>query len=361
METLRLALALAATANLEPRERAALAAVSPGELADDLEDNAAGLCARLGHPVGPVDWRAVDRQLARAEKAGATGITQWDRAYPPRLAEIPDAPPLLFVRGDPAHLARPGLAVVGTRAPSARGVAFASRLARAMVGADASVVSGLARGIDTAAHRGALAAGGTTVAVLGTGVDVVYPPENAALMDEIAARGCVVSEQWCGTPGAAWVFPRRNRIISGLCEAVVVVEGSVRSGALITARWALEQGRDVGAVPGFPGDFRSAGPNQLLRDGAFLVEDAVDVLLSVSALGIRAGRHAAPEEAAREPSRSADDERVLALVASDADVDEIASTAGMDVGRVQEILSRLEIDGAVTRDGLGRFVRTPRG
>jgi DNA processing protein len=218
-------------------------------------------------------------------------------------------------------------------------------------------VSGLARGIDTAAHRGALDGRGGTVAVLGTGVDVVYPPENVDLMDRIVADGCVVSEQWCGTIAAPHVFPRRNRIISGMSEGVVVVEGGIKSGALITARWALEQGREVGAVPGFPGDFRSAGPNSLIKDGAFVVESAADVVANVARLGIAApgapcSRTSTPPNALDEASR-----RVYDLVARDAGADDVARASGLDVGRVTEILSRLEIEGLVVRGASGRFAR----
>jgi DNA processing protein len=157
----------------------------------------------------------------------------------------------------------------------------------------------------------------------------------------------------------AFVFPRRNRIISALSEGVVVVEGGVRSGALITARWAAEQGRDVGAVPGFPGDFRSAGPNHLLKSGAFLVEDATDVFANLPRLGV--GQAPAPLEATanvRTSSLDAEARRVYALVTRDVDADEVARASGLDAGRVQEILARLEIEGLLTRDDGGRFART---
>ncbi len=360
METFRTALAVLCTENILPRDWDALAAVGAPEVDADLRAGGSWLGALLGRPVGPTDWARVDEQLERAARAGATGVTIWDAAYPERLRPVPYAPPLLFVRGRIEALSASLLAVVGTRAPSAAGTSFAHRLARAMVSGGAGVASGLARGIDTAAHRGALAGRGCTVAVLGTGVDVVYPRENAGLMEVIAETGCVVSEQFCGTPGAAHVFPKRNRIISGLSHAVVVVEGGVKSGALITARWALEQGRDIGAVPGFPGDFRSAGPNQLLRDGAFLVEGVEDVLANVPAL--RGSAHAVSQDPAS-PVRTQPDgdaARVLAMLSNAASVDEVAEGAGLDAARVQEILSRLEIDGHAVRDGLGRFVRTPR-
>jgi DNA processing protein len=352
METVRLALTLWLARDVTPRDWGALRAVSSGELAEEWKHDR--LRTRLGRRVTPPAAGDIDRELERAARANARVLTVWDADYPPRLREVPDAPPVLFARGAVGCLATPSLAVVGTRAPSARGIAFAAMLGRAVAGSGVTVVSGLARGIDTAAHRGALDAAGTTVAVLGTGIDVVYPPENGALMERIAASGCVVSEQPCGTRGFASVFPRRNRIISGLSEGVVVVEGGVRSGALITARWALEQGRDVGAVPGFPGDFRSAGPNGLLRAGAFVVEDAVDIFLSIPALRVPATPAPAPE---RDETPDTDEGRILTLVGSDADVDEIATASGLHAGRVREILTRLEIEGRVTRDGLGRYLR----
>ncbi len=356
METGRLAVALLLAEEVTPRDWARLGAASPHDIESEWIDDA--LRARLGKCVDAPDDAAVDAQMERAAHAGARVLTPWDADYPARLRGVPDAPPVLFVRGDASLLGGPALAVVGTRTPSARGTAFAATLATAVAASGVTVVSGLARGIDTAAHRGALAAPGTTVAVLGTGIDVVYPRENDRLMEHVAAAGCVVSEQLCGTHATSYAFPRRNRIISGLSEGVVVVEGGARSGALITARWAIEQGREVGAVPGFPGDFRSAGPNRLLREGAFLVEDAVDVFLSVPALRVTATMNA-PRDAAPEDGAGRDEARVLGLVANDADVDDIAASSGLDVGRVQEILVRLEIEGRVTRDGLGRYVRTP--
>jgi len=361
METMRTALAVLCTPDITAGDWAQLAALDPAEVLADLRANGPALSGLLGKRVGPTDWARVDAQLELAARACATAVTLWDASYPPRLKMLPFAPPLLFARGRVEALAAPMLAVVGTRAPSAAGTAFARRLAQAVTASGIGVASGLARGIDTAAHRGALAGGGGTVAVLGTGVDVAYPRENAALLETIADCGCVVSEQLCGTQATPHVFPRRNRIISGLSEAVVVVEGGPRSGALITARWALDQGREVGAVPGFPGDFRSAGPNRLLREGAFLVEDAVDVLNNVTALGAVAGAWSPGRGQERERvDADADHARVLAALSAGAGVDEVAAAVGLDAQRVQEILSRLEIDGYVVRDGGGRFVRTPR-
>ena len=211
-------------------------------------------------------------------------LTKADPAYPELLRSLADAPPALALRGDPELLDRPAVAVVGSRNASANGCAFARRLARELAAAGVVVVSGLARGIDTAAHEGALAADGATVAVIATGVDIAYPPENAALMARIAAEGAVVSERPLGAVARAKDFPRRNRVIAGLSLGVVVVEAAPASGSLITARLALDYGREVMAVPGSPQDPRHRGTNQLLRDGAHLVESAADVLAILAPL-----------------------------------------------------------------------------
>jgi DNA processing protein len=306
-----------------------------------------------------VNWGAFDDQLARAAACGARIVSRWDASYPWRLRHLASPPPILFVRGGVERLQEAALAIVGTRTPSAAGMEFATRLARAVAAQDVVIVSGLARGIDTAAHHGALAAAeGVTVAVLGTGVDVVYPSENEALCARAMERGAVVSEQPCGTIGAPYLFPRRNRIISGLSEGVVVVEGGVKSGALITARWALEQGREVGAVPGFPGDFRSAGPNYLIKQGAFVVEDATDVFANVAGLGVGWAKPGAPRASARATDAlDTEARRVYDLVSRDVDADDVARASGLEVGRVQEILARLEIEGLLARGEGGRFAR----
>jgi DNA processing protein len=365
VELNHIALALSMTRNVVPGDWARLAEseVTPREIWDLLQSvsGLAELGARLGHALGPIDWSAFYEQINRVERCNAHVVSRWDAEYPRRLRAASAPPPILFVRGDTAWLQQRAVAIVGTRAPSAAGTAFAFRLARAIAARGVVVVSGLARGIDTAAHDGALdsARAGSTIAVLGTGVDVVYPAENASLMERVIAGGCVVSEQWCGTPGAAHVFPRRNRIISGLSEGVVVVEGGVKSGALITARWALDQGREVGAVPGFPGDFRSAGPNKLLREGAFVVEDVEDVFVNLPRLGIPfAKSDAASSRDVGIDALDAEARRVYDLLSHDADPDDVARGAGLGVARVQEILTRLEIEGWVVRSDSGRFARS---
>ncbi len=225
-------------------------------------------------------------------------LLAWDQpGYPPPLAEIADPPPLLTVLGDPAILSLPAVAIVGARNASAHGRMIARTLAKELAEAGLVVVSGLARGIDTAAHEGVIAAGGRTVAVIASGVDVAYPPENQGLMAEIAATGAVVSERPLGAAPQARHFPRRNRVIAGLSQGVVVVEAAPQSGSLITARLAAEQGREVMAVPGSPMDPRHRGTNRLLRDGATLVESAQDVC--AACLGVARPEHAGSDRPAR--------------------------------------------------------------
>lgn len=217
-----------------------------------------------------------EAELEAAERLGAVALHWGEAAYPAALAAIDDAPPVVYARGNPSLLTRPMVAMVGARNASINGRNLARRVAADLGRAAMVVVSGLARGIDTAAHEGALASG--TVAVLAGGVDVVYPPENQRLYDDVVAMGCVVAEMPPATQPQASHFPRRNRIISGLCLGVVVVEASLKSGSLITARLAADQGREVFAVPGHPADPRAAGPNDLIRHGATLTERADDVM-----------------------------------------------------------------------------------
>ena len=225
---------------------------------------------------------AAERELAAAERAGARLIATLEPGYPRWLAATEDAPPLLAVIGNASLLAKPMVAMVGARNASLNGRNFARKLAAELGRAGMVVASGMARGIDTAAHHGALASG--TVAVLAGGADVIYPPENDGLWREIVQTGAVISEMPVGTAPQASYFPRRNRIISGLSLGVVVVEANARSGSLITARFAADQGREVFAVPGSPMDPRAAGPNDLIRHGATLTESAEDVLAVLSDL-----------------------------------------------------------------------------
>lgn len=218
----------------------------------------------------------IDRELEAGEALGARLLCACEPGFPQALAALDPPPPLIWARGETALLDRPSVAVVGARVASAAGQRFARGLAAELGRAGLVVVSGMARGIDGAAHEGALPTG--TIAVLGGGVDDVYPPDHADLYARLVERGCVVSESAPGRTATARDFPRRNRIISGLSRAVVVVEAELRSGSLITARLAGEQGREVLAVPGSPLDPRSRGTNDLLRQGAAICEGADDVL-----------------------------------------------------------------------------------
>jgi DNA processing protein len=237
-----------------------------------------------GLPLPPVD--RIEAELAAGERIGARLIVLGDPEHPARLAALDPPPPVMWVRGDASLLGEDSVAIVGARIASAGGQRIARGLAQQLGEAGFVVVSGLARGIDAAAHGGSLSTG--TVAVLGGGVDDVYPPDNAALYGQIVEQGAVVSESPMGARAQARDFPRRNRIISGLSRGVIVVEAEIRSGSLITARLANEQGREVFAVPGSPLDPRAKGPNELLRQGAHICEGIDDVIRGLETLRILA-------------------------------------------------------------------------
>jgi DNA processing protein len=290
---------------------------------------------------------------------GLRAIAWGDEAYPPLLTVIPDPPPVLWVRGDVGALGRLAIAVVGSRAGSPYALSVAGKLAGDLASCGLVVVSGLARGVDSAAHRGALAAGGLTVAVFGCGADIVYPPEHRALACAVAAHGALVSELAPGTRPRARYFPLRNRIISALSRAVVVIEAGEKSGSLITARTALEQGRDVLAVPGNILNGRNRGGHALLRDGAKIVETADDILeeLGLSQAGRVDPGHQATASKAAGAGRS-DDPILACLTPGDAcDLDAIASQTGWSAARILPRLLELELQGIVKRAGGGRFVR----
>ncbi|MGB4100641.1 MAG: DNA-processing protein DprA [Alphaproteobacteria bacterium] len=235
------------------------------------------LAARGGRSkITPPSAAALERELAAHHKLGARLLASCEPDYPQSLAAIEDAPPFISLRGNPGLLTRPCVAIVGARNASLNGKKLTETIARDLGQAGMTVVSGLARGIDTAAHRSSLPTG--TVAVLAGGVDNIYPPENEALYQDIVATGCVIAEMPIGSEPRAQHFPRRNRIISGLSQTVLIVEAALQSGSLITARMALEQGRDVCAVPGSPLDPRATGTNNLIKQGATLVQCAADVI-----------------------------------------------------------------------------------
>jgi DNA processing protein len=263
--------------------------------------------------------------------------------YPPLLAEIADPPPCLWYRGDASLLRLMCVAVVGARAASQDGLAAARDIGAGLSRAGIVVVSGLARGIDSAAHRSALDSAGKTIAVLGTGIDRIYPPENASLFEEIAAKGLLITEFIPGASPEEWHFPRRNRIISGLSKAVVVVEAREKSGSLITARLAADQGRDVMAVPGTFVGGRNRGANALLRDGAKLVESAVDILQELGISGF---------------SLQASCGQAQATQVVEFTVDEVADQLKIPAGEALARLLEWELTGEVQRIGSGRFVRS---
>lgn len=232
----------------------------------------------------PFPLAAAEAEIAAARRAGARLVCFGDAAYPLALMEIADPPPLLWALGDTGLLNRPAIALVGARNASSLGLRMAKALARGLGEAGQVVASGLARGIDAAAHTAALSTG--TIAVMAGGVDAIYPAENAELAARVAESGLRLSEQPIGLEPQARHFPRRNRIVSGLARAVVVVEAAAKSGSLITARMALDQGREVMAVPGHPFDARASGCNMLIRDGATLVRGAEDVLAALGATAL---------------------------------------------------------------------------
>jgi DNA processing protein len=298
------------------------------------------------------------RELDSLHRIGARLIVSCEADFPTGLAALEAPPPLITVLGRGDILPREMIAVVGARNASALGRKFAAELAAGLGGAGLVVVSGLARGIDTAAHEGALGSG--TIAVLAGGVDDVYPPENARLYERIAQDGAVVSEMPVGQKPQAKHFPRRNRIISGLARGVVIVEAAEGSGSLITANFALEQGREVFAVPGSPLDPRAKGTNRLLRDGATLTERAEDVLDVLRPLIGRGFRE--PDENSRQwadDCHEGDDEtlrcRVKELLGPvPTSVDELVRQCGAPAGAVQSILLELELAGRLHRESGNR-------
>jgi len=298
-------------------------------------------------------WAEVDEELRRAGDLGADLVSIEEAHYPVALRFIHDPPPVLYVRGRIERADVESIAIVGSRSASPYGLESAERLAGGLAACGVTVVSGLAIGIDAAAHRGALAAGGRTIAVLGCGIDQVYPPRHRSLALEVAEAGALVSELRIGTPPEPHQFPRRNRIVAGLSLGVVVVEASDRSGSLITARQALEQGRDVLAVPGEIGLERTRGSNRLIRQGATLVESATDVL--ESALPWRLPTPPRDGIPGRE-ELSADAARLLGAFESVAEpVDRLIERSGLNTARALEILLELELAGRVRQHPGMRF------
>ena len=296
-----------------------------------------------------------EREIARVAALGARHLFLDDPDYPPLLRELDSAPPALIVRGDLRLTERPCVAMVGARNASAAGRRLARELAHGLGAQGICVTSGLARGIDTAAHGGAIARG--TIGVIASGIDVVFPPENTELQERVASEGLLVTEQPPGAEPLARQFPARNRIIAGLTLATVVVEAAPRSGSLITARLAAEAGREVMAVPGSPLDPRAQGCNLLIRDGATLVQSVDDILEMVRPIDLRAVR-AEPREYHAPPSQDVDDRaraRISGLLGPvPVAVDELVRQSGAAPAMVQGVLLELELAGRLERHAGGR-------
>jgi len=280
----------------------------------------------------------IEKTLQWAAQAGHALLTLADTEYPKQLLEIPDPPALLYVTGDVKLLSSSALAVVGSRNATPQGMKNAQSFARTLSEAGLAIVSGLALGVDSAAHRGGLEGRGSTIAVLGTGIDIVYPRRNQALAEEIASRGTLVSEFPLGAPPNAANFPRRNRLISGLARGCLVVEAALDSGSLITARLAAEQGREVLAIPGSIHSPLSKGCHALIKQGAKLVESAQDVLEEL-------GGARAPDPT---PSGSGASHDLLDKMGFDPlDIDELIARSGLTTEVVSAILLQLELEGKI--------------
>ncbi|MDJ0954603.1 MAG: DNA-processing protein DprA [Acidimicrobiia bacterium] len=292
-------------------------------------------------------------RVAELEAAGIDVLLRGDDGYPPALDELPDAPDLLFVRGKLPSA--PAVAVVGTRRCTSYGKSIATEYGRAVAAAGWPLVSGLARGIDGSAHAGTVAGGGVGVAVLGSGIDVMYPREHVDLARAlIEAGGGVISESPPGTPPEAWRFPPRNRIISGMAAVVIVVEATVKGGALITAEAALRHGRQVLAVPGDISRSSSAGCNLLIRDGAFPVHDREDL---VATLELVLGPAPQRPKKGVVHNLDAEERRLLGLIASGTtEADEILDQAAGAPHETLAALGRLELSGVIRSDGPGRYL-----
>jgi DNA processing protein len=333
------------------------AGIDPADLVGRRPDPSLGLPAPLAAALAAPDWTAVEGDLRWLESPGCHLVAQGDPLYPPLLCALPGRPLALFVRGDPGILSLPQVAVVGSRNPTEAGRRTARRLATELTSAGFLVSSGLATGIDGAAHEGALAAGGRTVAVLGTGPDLVYPARHRALAERIAASGALVSEFPPGTRPLPAHFPRRNRIVSGLSLGVVVVEASLKSGSLITARLAADQGREVFAVPGSIQNPLARGCHALIRQGATLVESADDVVAQLGPLLGHLALEAAPPGRGLGAVAGASEGLLGQLGFDGASVDELVERSGLPAAEVQSALVLLELGGWVSCDPGGRYSR----
>ena len=308
-----------------------------------------------GKPPRIADTASVEREIARVEKLGARYLFIDDMDYPPLLAELDNAPAVMTIRGDIGLFAHTSVAMVGARNASAAACRFARGLAVELGREGVVVVSGLARGLDTAAHQGSLATG--TIGVIASGIDIAFPPENRALQDQVAEQGLLIAEQPPGSEPLARNFPHRNRVIAGLATGTVVVEAAPRSGSLITARLAAEAGRDVMAVPGSPLEPRAQGCNLLIREGATLVQSAADILETIRPIDPRMVRAPASPFDGR-PGGEPDDAERRALIGLlgpvPVAIDELIRQSGLPAATVALILLELELAGRIERHAGGR-------
>jgi len=306
-------------------------------------------------PLTPAPLGEIEREYTALHKLGGQIITTSCRSYPAILKAIDDAPPVLSALGNTALLKQNCIAMVGARNASLNGRKLAESLARDLGKREQTIVSGLARGIDTAAHHGSLESG--TIAVVAGGIDIIYPEENTALYEQIKERGLILAESPLGQKPFAQSFPRRNRIVSGLSRACIVVEATMRSGSLITARLAGEQGRDVMAVPGSPLDPRAEGPNHLIREGATLIRNADDVLealLNYAGNALREPFQPPPDftpahDFSDEPPEELQDEILSLLTTTPIGIDDILRHCDVSIPALQSVLLELELAGRIKR------------
>lgn len=314
-----------------------------------------GVGAKIAEDIKKFAWQpVVEKELHLAEKMGVR-IISWDNAeYPQNLKEIYDPPPILYILGKILPQDQKAISVVGSRNPTTYGKAAAERIAFGLSRVGITVISGLARGVDSCAHRGALKAGGRTIGVLGCGLNIVYPPENKELYEQMAKQGAVITEFPFNTPPDKDHFPIRNRVISGLALGVAVVEATLRSGSLITARFALEQGREVFAVPGNIDSPRSEGTNRLIKEGAKLVLRAEDIIEELVPLQ----KVVAPPEIAVQPNLTAEEEKIYAILSSQPlHIDQVSARTEMASAKVLAILLSLELAGHVKQLPGMNFIR----
>jgi DNA processing protein len=333
----------------------AIVGAKPAEL------RAAGAPEELSRALAHPDQSLLEPCLSWLGASSSHHLVTWaDEAYPPLLSQISDPPVVLFARGDPLTLCLPQLAIVGSRNASPAGEETARAFAEHLARCGLCITSGLALGIDAAAHRGALDGEGRTVAVLGTGPDQIYPRRHEELADRIAAQGVLITEFPPGTPARRANFPQRNRIISGLATGTLVVEAGIQSGALVTARCAAEQGREVFAIPGSIHNPLAKGCHKLIRDGAKLVESSAHILIELPGL-LSAGSETAAEQTRVDESASAldpDYARLLDAMSWDSvDVDTLVTRSGLTAAEVSSMLLILELEGRVRPLAGGRFQR----